>query len=109
MDNFRTVRKDSSMNRIGLTTSSVIFLFSVAGCATGAYNPASLEKQAAGSGYCHKKLQPIGPTDPAKVNRSAGDYIDYYGPCDGPTIAEQTRDQRRFERFRFGRDYMDEG
>ena len=97
------------MNRIGLTTSLVIFLFSVAGCTAGAYNSASLGKQGAANGYCHKKLQPIGPTDPAKVTRSSGDFIDYYGPCDGPTIAEQARDQRRFERFRFGRDYMDEG
>jgi hypothetical protein len=93
-----------------LKTSLVIFLFSFVGCATGAYNVATLDKQEAGSGYCHKKLQPIGPTDPARPTViGEGDYIDYYGPCDGPSIAEQIQQQKRFEQFRFGRDYMDEG
>ena len=93
-----------------LKTSLVIFLFSMVGCATGAYNVATLDKQEAGGGYCHKKLQPIGPTDPARPTAMGeGDYIDYYGPCAGPSIAEQIKAQKRFEQFRFGRDYMDEG
>ena len=98
------------MNRFRLITSLVIFMFFFVGCTAGAYNVATLDKQEAADGYCHKKLQPVGPTDPAKLAQSrSGDYIDYYGPCDGPSIAEQIRDQRRFEQFRFGRDYMDEG
>jgi hypothetical protein len=97
------------MNR--LKTALVIGLFSFVGCTTGAYNVATLDKQEAGSGgYCHKKLQPIGPTDPARPTVvGGGDYIDYYGPCAGPSIAEQIKEQKRFEQFRFGRDYMDEG
>lgn len=98
------------MNRFGLTTVLVIFLFSFGGCTSGAYNMATLDQQGAGDGYCHKKLQPVGSTDPARVGQSdSGDYIDYYGPCDGPSTREQVRKQRRFEQFRFGRDYMDEG
>ena len=96
------------MNR--LKTSLVIFLFSLVGCATGAYNVATLEKQEVVSGYCHKKLQPIGPTDPARPTAMVGgDFIDYYGPCAGPSIADQIKEQKRFEQFRFGRDYTDEG
>ena len=96
------------MNR--LNTSLVIFLFSFVGCTGGTYNVATLSQQEAGSGYCHKKLQPIGSTDPARPTViGAGDYIDYYGPCDGPSTSDQIKAQKRFEQFRFGRDYMDEG
>jgi hypothetical protein len=94
------------MNRFRLTL--VAFMFSFVGCASGAYNMATLDKEA-GSDYCHKKLQPIGPTDPARPTLNGGDYIDYSGPCDGPSRLEQVKKQRRFEQFRFGRDYMDEG
>jgi hypothetical protein len=98
------------MNRFGLATSLVVFLISFAGCTNSAYDVATVYQQEAGSGYCHKKLQPIGPTDPARPNQiGGGDYIDYYGPCDGPSVTEQIQAQKRFERFRFGRDYMDEG
>ena len=98
------------MNRFGLTTSLAIFLLWFAGCTSGAYNLATLSQQEAGNGYCHKILQPIGPSDLARPTQvGAGDYIDYYGPCDGPSLSEQIQKQRRFEQFRFGRDYMDEG
>jgi hypothetical protein len=102
------MKEDIYMNRI--KTSLVILLFSFVGCTAGAYNVATLDKEEAGSGYCHKKLQPIGPTDPARPTViGGGDYIDYYGPCSGPSISDQIREQKRFEQFRFGRDYMDEG
>jgi len=98
------------MNRFHLTISLAIFLLSFVGCTSGAYNLATFDNQAGDTGYCHKKLQPVGSTDPARPNQStSGDYIDYYGPCDGPSAKEQARRQRRFEQFRFGRDYMDEG
>lgn len=100
------------MHRFGLMSSLVIFLLSFAGCTNGAYNssPVTLYQQEAGNGYCHKKLQPIGPTDPGRPGQiGGGDYIDYYGRCDGPSVAEQIQAQKRFEQFRFGRDYMDEG
>lgn len=99
------------MNKVRLSTSLVIFLALFVGCTAGSYDVASLEKQETTiDGYCHKKLQPVGPTDPTKLTQSrSGDYIDYYGPCDGPSREEQIRAQKRFERFRFGRDYMDEG
>jgi len=98
------------MNHFRLAISLVIFLFSFVACSSGAYNLATLDNQAGGNGYCHKKLQPVGSTDPGRPSQSAsGDYIDYYGPCDGPSAKEQIRQQRRFEQFRFGRDYMDEG
>lgn len=100
------IKEDVSMNRFCLT----IVLFSLVGCTTGAENPAISSRQEAGSGYCHKKLQAVGPTDPGKPAQiGGGDYIDYYGPCDGPSASEQLQTQRRFEQFRFGRDYMDEG
>jgi hypothetical protein len=102
------MKKDISMNR--LKTSLVVFLFSFVGCTSGAYNMATLDKPEDGNGYCHKKLKPVGSTDPARPGQiGSDDYIDYSGPCDGPSISEQTRKQRRFEQFRFGRDYMDEG
>ena len=98
------------MNHFSLKTAVAIVLFALAGCTTGAYNMATLDKQEAGSGYCHKKLEPVGSTDPGKPGQSRlGDFIDYSGPCDGPSNAEQLQKQRRFEQFRFGRDYMDEG
>lgn len=98
------------MNRFRFTTALVMFLFSFVGCTTGAYNLATLDKQEAGDGYCQKRLQPMGSTDPARPAQSgSGDYIDYSGPCDGPSVREQIRKQKRFESFRFGRDYMDEG
>jgi len=98
------------MNRFGLTSALVFFLVSLVGCATGTYNVATVDKQETASGYCHKKLQPVGPTDPARPTvMGTGDYIDYYGPCDGPSSTEQIQAQKRFEQFRFGRDYMDEG
>jgi len=98
------------MNRFGLTSALVLFLVSLVGCATGTYNVATVDKQETASGYCHKKLQPVGPTDPARPTvMGTGDYIDYYGPCDGPSSTEQIQAQKRFEQFRFGRDYMDEG
>jgi hypothetical protein len=104
------IKEEFSMNRFRLTTSLVIFLVSFVGCTTGTYNVATIDKQEAGSGYCHKKLQPVGPTDPARPTvMGAGDYIDYHGPCDGPSGTEQIQAQKRFEQFRFGRDYMDEG
>lgn len=98
------------MNRSSLMKSLTVLLLSVAGCTSGGYNTAAIYQQESANGYCHKKLQPIGPTDPARTTQSrAGDYIDYYGPCDGPSDIDQIQQQRRFERFRFGRDYMDEG
>jgi hypothetical protein len=97
------------MNRFGLTSALVISLLFV-GCTSGTYNMATPYQQEAGSGYCHKKLEPIGPTDIIRRTQSGGgDYIDYYGPCDGPSIQEQMQAQRRFEQFRFGREYADEG
>jgi hypothetical protein len=104
------IKKDVSMNRFGLAVSVVIVLSFIAGCTSGTYNLATVYQQEAGDGYCHKKLQPIGRSDVGTPIQARGDdYIDYYGPCDGPTVAEQIRKQRRFEQFRFGRDYMDEG
>ena len=100
-----TINEDISMNR--LKTFLVIALFSFVGCTNGAYNLATLDQDAR-DGYCHKKLQPVGSTDPARQIGS-GDYIDYSGPCDGPSIQDQVKKQKRFEQFRFGRDYMDEG
>jgi hypothetical protein len=98
------------MNRSSLMMSLVVFLLPFAGCAGGVYNPATPYQQDAGSGYCHKKLQPVGPSDLARSTQVGGDdYTDYYGPCDGPSISEQTNKQKRFEQFRFGREYMDEG
>ena len=97
------------MDRYGLT-ALITFLFSLAGCAAGAYNTAAPDQQAAIDGYCHKKLQPVGPTDAARITQARGDdFIDYSGPCAGPSSADQIQKQKRFEQFRFGRDYMDEG
>jgi hypothetical protein len=109
-DKTDVIKEDISMNRFVLTTSLVILLISFAGCTTGAYNLATVYQQEAGNGYCHKKLQPPGSADPARPSQTGeGDYIDYYGPCDRPSLSEQIQAQKRFEQFRFGRDYMDEG
>src|SRR6266542_4995441 len=97
------------MKRFRLMSSLIIFLVSFVGCTTGTYNVTTFDKQQVGSGYCHKKLQPVGPSDLARPTQGAGDYIDYYGPCDGPSTAEQIQAQKRVEQFRFGREYMDEG
>jgi hypothetical protein len=104
------IKEKISMNRFGLTNSLAIVLFSLAGCTSGTYNVATVDQQKTDSGYCHKKLQAVGPNDPGKPSQIGGsDYIDYYGPCDGPSMSEQIQTQKRFEQFRFGRDYMDEG
>lgn len=99
------------MKRFSLTTSLIFVLGSFVGCSSTAPNTAIVsQQQEDASGYCHKKLQPVGPTDAARTNQNrAGDYIDYYGPCSGPSTADQIQRQKRFEQFRFGRDYMDEG
>lgn len=98
------------MNGFVSTIAIAIVLVSLVGCTSGAQNSPALSQQQVANGYCHKKLQPLGPTDAARTNQSgAGDYVDYYGPCSGPTNTEQLRAQKRFEQFRFGRDYMDEG
>ena len=98
------------MKRFGLTTSLVIVPFSLVGCTSASYTTATLDQQNTASGYCHKKLQPVGPNDPGKPAQvGGGDSIDYYGPCGGPSTSEQIQAQKRFEQFRFGRDYMDEG
>ncbi len=64
-------------------------------------------EQEIAKGYCHRILQPVGPTEIIRPTQSrSGDYISYYGPCEGPSAEEQARKQRRFERYRFGRDFM---
>jgi hypothetical protein len=103
-------KKDVTMNRLVLPTSLVIFLLSFVGCTSGTYNVTTSYQQEAGNGYCHKKLKPIGPSDLARSTQmGADDFIDYSGPCDGPSMSDQIQKQKRFEQFRFGRDYMDEG
>jgi hypothetical protein len=103
------IKEDISMNGFGLTVSLFVVLASITGCAGGAYNLATVYQQEAGDGYCHKKLQSVSPSDRVRPTQGASDYIDYYGPCNGPSVAEQIEKQRRFEQFRFGREYMDEG
>ena len=102
------VRQSGAMNSSRLRVILAAGFMSVLpSCVTGDFDDATPYKQEAGDGHCHIKLQPVGPTDPARPTQSrSGDFIDYYGPCDGPSVAEQIRKQRRFERFRFGRDYM---
>ena len=81
----------------------------VTACAMGEFHETALYTQETndGDGYCHKVFQPIGPTDLIRPTQSrAGDFINYSGPCDGLTVEEQARKQRRFEQFRFGRDFM---
>ena len=99
------------MNRILTSSLPAIFFLFVAGCSGVVSNTATVSPQKAGNGsYCHKKLQPVGSSEVARPTRSGSeDFIDYYGPCDGPTVSDQHQQQRRYESFRFGRDYMDEG
>jgi hypothetical protein len=98
------------MTRLVLLSSLAISLLSLAGCATGTNTTAAVAQQETGSGdYCHKKLQPVGPSDLLRRNQTSGDVIDYYGPCDGPSLSDQIQQQKRFESFRFGKEYMDEG
>jgi hypothetical protein len=93
------------MKRISITVGLAVLL---GGCSSGAYNMGTLDRQTAGLDYCHRIIEPIGPTDPARpAQADPGDYISYSGPCDGPSRGEMIRDQRRFEQFRYGRDYMD--
>jgi hypothetical protein len=56
------------MNRFGLTTSLAIFLSSVVGGSSGAYNLVTLQEQEAGKGYGHNKLQPLESTDLARAD-----------------------------------------
>jgi hypothetical protein len=44
-----------------------------------------------------------------RPNQKGDDWIDYYGPCSGPTVAEMQAEQRRFESHRFAREFGDEG
>ena len=82
-------------------------LLGLAGCAIRELDQPNLYKQESIDGYCHSVFQPIGPTDPARPTQSrSGDFISYSGPCEGLSDAEQIRKQKRFERFRFGRDFM---
>lgn len=87
-----------------------LLLTSIIGCAGVAPSVEVVASQeVTRGGYCLKKLPAVGPTVPTMVQPSPGDIIDYYGPCDRPSVSEQIEQQRRFETFRFGRDYMDEG
>jgi len=98
------------MTRIISMPLVIILLPFAVGCAGVASNFAAVSTQQMASGdYCNKKMPAVGPTVPTMVQPAAGDIIDYYGPCDGPSVNEQIQQQRRFESFRFGRDYMDEG
>jgi len=91
--------------RIGLLCA----VLSLGGCAPSAYNQINEVSRGENGDYCHKVLRPVGPTDPARsAQREPGDFIDYYGACDGPSRRDQLAGQRRFEQFRFGRDYIDE-
>jgi len=90
-------------------TVMLVSLFVIAGCTSASYSVAKRAQEDLGGGYCHKQLAPVGPSDLARTTQPNGDYIDYYGPCDGPSTAEQVQKQKRFEQFRFGKEYMDEG
>ena len=90
-------------------TAILVSLFAIAGCTSGSYSVANRPQEDLGSGYCHKQLSPVGPSDLARPTQPNGDYIDYYGQCDSPSTAEQVQKQKRFEQFRFGKEYMDEG
>jgi hypothetical protein len=79
------------------------------GCSSGAYNMGTLDSRTADLDYCHRVIEPIGPSDPGRpAQDNSGDYISYSGPCEGPSREEMIRDQRRLEQFRFGRDYIDQ-
>ncbi len=98
------------MNRLASKAGLVVLAAVLGGCAPSAYNVASGDSAQGSEGYCHKKLTPVGPTEtsrPAQIG--SGDIIDYYGPCDGPSARDQIQKQKRYEQFRFGREYMDEG
>jgi hypothetical protein len=98
------------MNRFVSLPLVAVLLSPLVGCAGVASNFDTGSTQHVASGeYCHKKLPAVGPGTPTMVQPAPSDIIDYYGPCDGPSISEQVQQQRRFESFRFGRDYMDEG
>ena len=98
------------MNRCVLAPCASLLLVFTVGCAGVAPSVEVVATQEVARGdYCHKKLQAVGPAVPTMVQPSPRDIIDYYGPCDGPSVSEQIQQQRRFESFRFGRDYMDEG
>ena len=94
------------MNRLRSILLAMLPLV-MTGCAVGEFHQTTVYKEDTTNGYCHKVFQPIGPTDLIRPTQSrAGDYISYSGPCDGLTVEEQARKQRRFEQFRFGRDFM---
>jgi hypothetical protein len=102
--------EEKFMNHFVSFPLASILLSSIVGCAGVAPDAAVVSTQEVARGeYCHKKLPAVGPASPTMVQPSPGDIIDYYGPCDGPSASEQIQQQRRFESFRFGRDYMDEG
>jgi hypothetical protein len=108
------VERECFMNRSGLATIMALALLPFMGCANGAHPSLYRDKvvvlyqQETGDGYCHKKLEPIGPSDPGRpTDIGNGDYIDYYGPCDGPTLAEMIQAQRQLERQRYTTDYSD--
>jgi hypothetical protein len=97
---------DRARTELALLTL-LVALLGLPSCATREFDQTTLSKQETADGYCQRTLQPIGPTDPARPTQSrSGDYINYSGPCEGPSDAEQIRKQRRFEQFRFGRDFM---
>jgi hypothetical protein len=108
------IKKERFMNRSGLASVVAMALLPFMGCANGAHPSLYRDKivvlyqQETGDGYCHKKLEPIGPSDPGRpTDIENGDYIDYYGPCDGPTLAEMIQAQRQLVRQRFSTDYSD--
>ena len=94
---------------IRASTVMLVSLFAIGGCTSASYTVANRTQEDLGGGYCHKQLAPVGPSDLARTTQPNGDYIDYYGPCNGPSSAEQAQKQKRFEQFRFGKEYMDEG
>ena len=57
------------MNHFRLTISLAVFLLSFVGCTSGAYNLATVDNQAGDIAYCHKKLQPVGSTEPARPSQ----------------------------------------
>lgn len=91
------------------STVMLVSLFAIGGCTSSPYSLANRPQEDLAAGYCHKQLSPVGPSDLARSTQPNGDYIDYYGSCDGPSTAEQVQKQKRFEQFRFGKEYMDEG
>jgi hypothetical protein len=105
--------KGQGVKKSGWTVFMVLAPAFVGACAvpqdvTTAQQSVLVEKTAI-DGYCHKKIEAIGPTDLLRRSPGGGGVIDYYGPCDGPSLAEQIQKQKRFEQYRFGKEYMDEG